>query len=217
MRAKEKAVIICDILDVIYPDAVCSLCYDKPYELMIAVRLSVQCTDARVNQIAPALFAQFPTLESFAGADLAELEEAVKPCGFFRAKAKSIKEMCTMLIERFDGKLPDNMEDLLMLPGIGRKTANLLLGDVYGKPAVVTDTHCIRIAGRLGLTKRHAPEQVEEDLRKILPPARSSRFCHQIVLFGRDVCRARNPLCSQCPLKEYCVDPAFTKTVKKQK
>ena len=217
MKAKEKAAAICDVLDGVYPDAVCSLCYEKPYELMIAVRLSAQCTDARVNQIAPALFAQFPTLESFAEADLSELEEAVRPCGFYRAKAKSIKEMCMMLIERFDGKLPDNMDDLLKLPGIGRKTANLLLGDVYGKPAVVTDTHCIRIAGRLGLTRRHAPEQVEDDLRKVLPPARSSRFCHQIVLFGRDICRARNPLCGGCPLKAFCVDPAFTKNGKKQK
>lgn len=217
MRAKEKASAVCDVLDQIYPEAVCSLCYEKPYELMIAVRLSAQCTDARVNQIAPALFRQFPTLESFAEADLAELEEAVKPCGFYRAKAKSIKEMCAMLIERFDGVLPDQMDDLLKLPGIGRKTANLLLGDVYGKPAVVTDTHCIRIAGRLGLTKRHAPEQVEEDLRKVLPPERSSRFCHQIVLFGRDTCRARNPLCEGCPLKSFCVDPAFTKTIKKQR
>ena len=217
MRAKEKALAVCDVLDQIYPEAVCSLCYEKPYELMIAVRLSAQCTDARVNQIAPALFRQYPTLESFAEADLAELEEAVKPCGFYRAKAKSIKEMCAMLIERFDGVLPDQMDDLLKLPGIGRKTANLLLGDVYGKPAVVTDTHCIRIAGRLGLTKRHAPEQVEEDLRKVLPPERSSRFCHQIVLFGRDTCRARNPLCEGCPLKSFCVDPEFTKTIKKQR
>lgn len=211
MKLKEKAAAVCDVLDGIYPDADCSLQYEKPYELMIAVRLSAQCTDARVNQIAPALFRQFPTLRSFAEADLAALEQAVKPCGFYHAKAKSIKEMCTLLIERFDGVLPDNMDDLLTLPGIGRKTANLLLGDVYGKPAVVTDTHCIRIAGRLGLTKRHAPEQVEEDLRKVLPPARSSRFCHQIVLFGRDTCRARNPLCAGCPLKEYCVDPSFTK------
>lgn len=211
MRKTEKAAAVCDLLDEIYPDAVCSLQYGKPYELMIAVRLSAQCTDARVNQIAPALFRQFPTLESFAEAEITALEEAVKPCGFYHAKAKSIKEMCRMLLDDFGGVLPDNMDDLLKLPGVGRKTANLLLGDVYGKPAVVTDTHCIRIAGRLGLTKRHAPEQVEEDLRKVLPPARSSRFCHQIVLFGRDTCRARNPLCESCPLKAYCADPSFKK------
>ena len=210
-KRKAKAAAVCDLLDKIYPDAVCSLQYGKPYELMIAVRLSAQCTDARVNQIAPALFRQFPTLESFAEADITALEEAVKPCGFYHAKAKSIKEMCRMLLDDFGGVLPDNMDDLLKLPGVGRKTANLLLGDVYGKPAVVTDTHCIRIAGRLGLTKRHAPEQVEEDLRKVLPPSRSSRFCHQIVLFGRDTCRARNPLCEGCPIKAYCTDPSFKK------
>lgn len=215
MKIKEKAVQICDILDTMYPEALCALHFEKPYELMIAVRLSAQCTDARVNIVTQKLFQQYPTLDSFADADLTELEQAVKPCGFYRAKAKSIKEMCQILRDRFDGVLPDNMDDLLSLPGIGRKTANLLLGDVYGQPAVVTDTHCIRIAGRLGLTKRHAPEHVEEDLRKVLPKERSSRFCHQIVLFGRDTCRARNPLCEGCPLAEYCVDPSFTKIPKK--
>ncbi len=215
MKLYEKAVLICDALDALYPDAVCSLQYEKPYELMIATRLSAQCTDARVNQVTPALFAQFPTLESFADADISALEEAVKPCGFYRAKAKSIKEMCMRVRDVYGGVVPDNMDDLLTLSGIGRKTANLLLGDVYGKPAVVTDTHCIRICGRLGLTKRHAPEQVEEDLRKVLPPDRSNRFCHQMVLFGRDTCRARNPLCSGCPLAQWCVDPAFTKIPKK--
>ena len=215
MKLKEKAALICDILDTVYPDAVCSLQYEKPYELMIATRLSAQCTDARVNLVTPALFAQFPTLESFADADISALEEAVKPCGFYRAKAKSIKEMCQRVRDVYGGVVPDNMDDLLTLSGIGRKTANLLLGDVYGKPAVVTDTHCIRISGRLGLTKRHAPEHVEEDLRKILPPERSSRYCHQIVQFGRDTCTARNPKCSECPLKEYCTDPDFTKKPKK--
>ena len=215
MKLKEKAVQICDILDTVYPDAVCSLQYEKPYELMIATRLSAQCTDARVNIVTKDLFRQFPTLDSFADADLTELEQAVKPCGFYRAKAKSIKEMCIRVRDVYGGVVPDNMDDLLTLSGIGRKTANLLLGDVYGKPSVVTDTHCIRISGRLGLTKRHAPEQVEEDLRKILPPARSGRFCHQIVLFGRDTCTARNPKCSECPLKDYCVDPSFTKIEKK--
>lgn len=215
MKLKEKAVMICDILDTFYPDAVCSLQYDKPYELMIATRLSAQCTDARVNIVTKDLFRQFPTLDSFADADLAELEQAVKPCGFYRAKAKSIKEMCQRVRDVYGGVVPDNMDDLLTLSGIGRKTANLLLGDVYGQPSVVTDTHCIRIAGRLGLTKRHAPEQVEEDLRKLLPPDRSGRFCHQIVLFGRDTCTARNPKCSACPLKALCKDPSFTKIAKK--
>ena len=193
MKLKDKAVQVCDILDTVYPDAKCSLEYDEPYQLMIATRLSAQCTDARVNIVTKDLFREFPTLDSFADADITALENAVKPCGFYRAKAKSIKEMCQRVRDVYGGKVPDNMDDLLTLSGIGRKTANLLLGDVYGQSSVVTDTHCIRISGRLGLTKRHAPEHVEEDLRKILPPERSSRYCHQIVLFGRDICTARNP------------------------
>lgn len=215
MKLKEKAIQICDVLDTVYPDAPCSLQFAEAYQLMIAVRLSAQCTDARVNIVTKDLFQQFPTLEAFADADIAELEKAVHPCGFYRAKAKSIKEMCQRVRDVYGGVVPDNMDDLLTLSGVGRKTANLLLGDVYGNPAVVTDTHCIRISGRLGLTKRHAPEHVEEDLRKILPPERSSKYCHQMVLFGRDTCRARNPLCGDCPLKAYCVDPAFTKIEKK--
>ena len=215
MKLKEKAVQICDILDTVYPDAACSLQYEKPYELLIATRLSAQCTDARVNIVTETLFRDYPTLDSFADADLVELEKAVHPCGFYKAKAKSIKEMCQRIREVYSGKVPDNMDDLLTLSGIGRKTANLMLGDVYGKPAVVADTHCIRISGRLGLTKRHAPEQVEEDLRKILPPERSNRYCHQIVLFGRDTCTARSPKCGECPLKDYCSDPNFTKIEKK--
>ena len=215
MKLKDKAVQICDILDTVYPDAKCSLEYDEPYQLMIATRLSAQCTDARVNIVTKDLFREFPTLDSFADADITALENAVKPCGFYRAKAKSIKEMCQRVRDVYGGKVPDNMDDLLTLSGIGRKTANLLLGDVYGQSSVVTDTHCIRISGRLGLTKRHAPEHVEEDLRKILPPARSSRYCHQIVLFGRDTCTARNPKCADCLLKTYCVNPEFTKIPKK--
>ncbi len=210
-KLQEKAVQICNILDTVYPDAVCSLQFEKPYELMIATRLSAQCTDARVNIVTKELFQKYPTLDAFADADLSELEQDVHPCGFYKAKAKSIKEMCQRVREVYGGAVPDNMDDLLTLPGIGRKTANLLLGDVFGKPAVVTDTHCIRISGRLGLTKRHAPEQVEEDLRKVLPPERSNRFCHQLVLFGRDTCTARNPRCGVCPLKGFCKDPGFKK------
>lgn len=215
MKLKDKAVQVCDILDTVYPDAKCSLEYDEPYQLMIATRLSAQCTDARVNIVTKDLFREFPTLDSFADADITALENAVKPCGFYRAKAKSIKEMCQRVRDVYGGKVPDNMDDLLTLSGIGRKTANLLLGDVYGQSSVVTDTHCIRISGRLGLTKRHAPEHVEEDLRKILPPDRSSRYCHQIVLFGRDTCTARNPKCADCPLKSFCVNPEFTIIPKK--
>ncbi|MBR3678877.1 MAG: endonuclease III [Oscillospiraceae bacterium] len=212
---RQKAVRICDILDTVYPEAKCSLEYKEPYELMIATRLSAQCTDARVNIVTKTLFQKYPTLESFAEADLSELEEAVKPCGFYRTKAASIRSMCQRLIAVYDSRVPDTMEDLLTLSGIGRKTANLLLGDIYGKPSVVTDTHCIRISGRLGLTKNHAPELVEKDLREILQAERSSRYCHQIVLFGRDTCRARNPKCEGCPLASYCTNPEFTKLQKK--
>ncbi len=210
-KLRDKAVAVCDILDTVYPEAPCSLVYDEPYQLMIAARLSAQCTDARVNIVTKTLFVQYPTLQAFADADLAELEEAVRPCGFYRTKAKNIKEMCERLLTVYGGVLPDTLDELLTLSGIGRKTANLLLGDIYGKPSVVTDTHCIRISGRLGLSTKHQPEQVEEELRAVLPPERSSRYCHQIVQFGRDVCRARNPLCAECPLQGLCADPSFTK------
>ena len=172
---------------------------------MIAVRLSAQCTDARVNLVTPGLFEKYPTLKSFADADISELEDIIRPCGFFRTKAKSIKEMAQQLIERHNGELPDNMEQLTALSGIGRKTANLIMGDVFGKPAIVTDTHFIRITGRLGLTASKEPHKVEKDLIPLIPPEKSSDFCHRTVQFGRDVCRARNPKCSGCPLNFICV------------
>ena len=192
-----------------YPDALCALQYDKDYELMIAVRLSAQCTDARVNLVTPALFARFPTLDAFAGADVAEVETYVHSCGFYRQKAKDIVQACRMLRDEHGGKVPDTMEALLQLPGVGRKTANLLLGDIYRRPgSVVCDTHCIRIANRLGLASGKEPEKVETQLRAILPPEESSDFCHRIVLFGRDVCTARSPKCGECPLRPFC--KAFT-------
>ena len=197
---------IISILKERYPEALCALQYEKDYELMIAVRLSAQCTDARVNLITPALFARFPTLDSFAEADVAEVEQYVHSCGFYRHKARDIVAACQMLITEYDRKVPDTMEALLKLPGVGRKTANLLLGDIYGKPAVVCDTHCIRIANRLGLAKGKEPEKVEAQLRAVLPPEESSDFCHRIVLFGRDLCTARNPKCAECPLRPYCKD-----------
>ena len=201
---KERALAAVERLKELYPDALCSLVYEKPYELMIAARLSAQCTDARVNIVTKDLFVKYPTLESFAEADLAELEEAVRPCGFYKTKARSIKETAERLLQVYDGVIPDNMDDLLTLPGIGRKTANLLLGDIYHKPAVVADTHFIRITGRLGLTKQKEPAKVEADLRKLLPPEESSDFCHRVVLFGRDVCSARKPKCGECPLADIC-------------
>ncbi|MBR6617838.1 MAG: endonuclease III [Oscillospiraceae bacterium] len=204
MTKKEQTISAVELLKAQYPDALCSLEYDKPYELMIATRLSAQCTDARVNIVTRTLFKQFPTLQSFAEAELTELEDAVKPCGFYKTKAKSIKEAAQRLLTVYGGEIPQTMEELLTLPGIGRKTANLLLGDLYGKPAVVTDTHYIRICGRLGLTKHTEPQKVEEDLRKLLPPKESSDFCHRIVLFGREFCKARKPVCASCPLREIC-------------
>lgn len=201
---KARAEEIVSRLEAFYPDAKCSLEYKKPYELLIAVRLSAQCTDARVNIVTKELFAAFPTLESFANADLAEVERIVHPCGLFRTKAKSIVELSQKLLNDFGGKVPDNMEDLLSLPGIGRKTANLILGDVYGQPAVVTDTHCIRICGRLGLSEGSDPAKVEKQLREVLPMDRASDFCHRLVIFGREVCSARAPKCEMCPLKDVC-------------
>ncbi len=204
MTKQERATEAVRILKERYPDAICSLVYEKPYELMIATRLSAQCTDARVNIVTRELFVKFPTLESFADADLAELEKVIRPCGFFKTKAKSIKEAAQRLLTVYGGVIPDTMEELLTLPGIGRKTANLLLGDVYGKPAVVADTHFIRITGRLGLTKNKEPAKVEADLRKLLPPEESSDFCHRVVLFGRDICSARKPRCQDCPMQGFC-------------
>ena len=202
----EKVQSIIDILKTRYPDAPCALHYKKDYELMIAVRLSAQCTDARVNLVTPALFAAYPTLEAMANADIADVENHVHSCGFYKHKARDIVLGCQMLLQEYEGKVPDTMEKLLKIPGVGRKTANLLLGDLYGEPgSVVCDTHCIRICGRLGLTDGSKdPEKVEKQLRSILPPEESSDFCHRIVLFGREVCIARSPQCHNCPLAPLC-------------
>lgn len=188
-----------------YPDALCALHYEKDYELMIAVRLSAQCTDARVNLVTPALFKRFPTLDAFADADVAEVESFVRSCGFYKHKARDIVLACAMLREKFGGRVPGDMESLLTLPGVGRKTANLLLGDLYGVPgSVVCDTHCIRITNLLGLAAGKEPEKVEQQLRAVLPPNESSDFCHRIVLHGRAVCVARKPNCAGCCLAPYC-------------
>lgn len=202
---KEKVSAIIEGLKVLYPDALCALHSEKDYELMIAVRLSAQCTDARVNLVTPDLFAAYPTLESIAAANASDIERYIHSCGFYRQKAKDIVQACQMLLTDYGGKVPDTMEQLLKLPGVGRKTANLLLGDLYAVPgSVVCDTHCIRICERLGLSKGKEPEKVEKQLRAILPPEESSDFCHRIVLFGREICTARNPKCTQCPLAVHC-------------
>lgn len=188
-----------------YPNPVCALQYEKDYELMIAVRLSAQCTDERVNKITPALFARFPTLDAFADAEIAEVEEYVRSCGFYKHKARDIVLACQLLREKFGGKVPGTMEALLSLPGVGRKTANLLLGDLYQIPgSVVCDTHCIRITNLLGLAQGKEPEKVERQLREILPPEESSDFCHRLVLHGRAICVARRPKCESCTLSPFC-------------
>ena len=206
---QEKVSAIIDILKEKYPDAPCALHYGKDYELLIAVRLSAQCTDARVNLVTPALFAAYPTLEAMAAADISDVENYVHSCGFYKHKARDIVLACQMLLAEYGGKVPGTMEQLLKIPGVGRKTANLLLGDLYGQPgSVVCDTHCIRICGKLGLSEGKEPEKVERQLRAILPPEGSGDFCHRIVLFGREVCTARSPKCGECPLAMHC--KAFT-------
>ena len=204
MTTQDLAVKAVESLKAEYPDALCSLDYDDPLQLLIATRLAAQCTDARVNQVTPALFDRFPTLEAFCQGTEEEVGELIHSCGFFRAKARDILGACRRIRDQFGGQVPDNMEDLLSLPGVGRKTANLLLGDVFHKPAVVTDTHCIRISGRLGLTASKAPEKVEKDLRALLPPEESNDFCHRLVLHGRAVCIARKARCESCRMAAFC-------------
>lgn len=204
MTKKQKALAAIEALKKEYPDAECALIHSNPLELLIATRLSAQCTDARVNMVTPALFKRFPTIDDYINSSEEEIAEYIRTCGLFKTKARDIFAMCKKLKDEFNGIVPDNMEDLLSLPGVGRKTANLILGDVYGKPAVVTDTHFIRICGKLGLTDNKAPVKVENDLRKLLPPEESNDFCHRIVLHGRAVCDARKPKCDICCMKSFC-------------
>lgn len=205
-KSPEAVRAIIEELKVLYPDSICSLEYKKDYELLFSVRLAAQCTDERVNKVTPALFARFPTLEALAGADIAEVEQYIHSTGFFRAKARDIVLASQMLLQEYMGKVPDKMEDLLKLPGVGRKTANLILGDIYHTPGVVVaDTHCIRITGLLGLTDGSKdPQKVETQLREILPPEESNDFCHRMVLHGRAVCIARRPQCQSCTLRPWC-------------
>lgn len=201
---KKIALLAVETLRERYPDALCSLTYTDGLQLLIATRLSAQCTDARVNMVTPALFARYPSLDAFADADPEEVGGYIRSCGLYKTKARDIVAMSQMLRSTYGGVIPDTVEELIKLPGVGRKTANLVCGDIYGKPAVVADTHCIRISNRLGLCATKDPFKVEMALRKLLPPKESNAFCHRLVLFGRDTCSARSPRCGGCPLAGFC-------------
>ncbi len=204
MTKKEKALLCVQALKKEYPEAICSLDYKNDFQLLVATRLSAQCTDARVNLVTPALFEKYPSVEAFAEADVTDVEELVRSCGFYRTKAKDIVAMAQKILSDFGGKTPDNIEDLTSLPGVGRKTANLICGDIYGKPAVVADTHLIRITNLLGLVETKNPYKVELALRDLLPPEESNDFCHRCVLHGRAVCVARRPACEKCCMADFC-------------
>ena len=204
MRKLERVIKAVSELEKLYPNAICSLDYSDAFQLLIATRLSAQCTDKRVNIVTPKLFSEFPTPEKMSKASLERVEELIKTCGLYKTKAKDLIGIANKLVTDFNGKVPDNIDDLITLPGVGRKTANLVCGDIYKKPAVVTDTHFIRICNRLGLVNSTNPLTVENEMRKLLPPDESNNFCHRTVLFGRDVCVARRPKCDICELKDIC-------------
>lgn len=209
MTKKERVIKAVEALEKLYPDAICSLNYSDAFQLLIATRLSAQCTDARVNMVTPDLFAKYPDADSMSKAPIGDVENLIKTCGLYKTKAKDLVGIGQMIMSDFDGKVPDTIEQLTRLPGVGRKTANLVCGDVYGKPAVVTDTHFIRLCNRLGFVKTTNPLQVENAMRKLLPPDKSNDFCHRSVLFGRDICTARKAYCERCPMSEFC--PSSTK------
>ena len=206
MTKKERAAACIARLEEKYPGAQCSLEYQKAHELLISVRLAAQCPDARVNLVTPVLFGKFPTVQALAEAPVEDVEECIKSCGLYKTKARDIVACCKMLVDQYGGVVPDTIEELVKLPGIGRKTANLVVGDIYGKPAIVCDTHCIRITNLLGLADSKDPAKVETQLRPILPPEKSNDFCHRLVLFGREVCIARRPQCGVCPLADLCLN-----------
>lgn len=204
MTKKERVLRVIEALKIKYPDALCSLTASNPFELLVAVRLSAQCTDARVNLVTPALFEKYKTLDDYCNADVKDIEGLIHSCGFYKSKAASIIDMAKGVRDRFGGVVPDNIEDLITLNGVGRKTANLIVGDIYGKESIVVDTHMIRISNRIGLVADKDPKRIEFALKKIVPPEEGSDFCHRIVLFGRDVCSARKPLCDECPIADVC-------------
>lgn len=204
MTKKERAKLLVEGLKKEYPDAICSLVADNPFELLVATRLSAQCTDARVNMVTPALFSKYRTLDDYVNADVKDIEEIIHSCGFYQVKARDIIEMARGVRDNFGGIVPDNIDDLTSLQGVGRKTANLIVGDVYKQPAVVADTHLIRLTNRMGLVNTKDPKKVEMELKKILPPEESNDFCHRCVLHGRAVCTARKANCENCCLNETC-------------
>ncbi|MBR6392554.1 MAG: endonuclease III [Eubacterium sp.] len=204
MTNKERVLNAIEVLKGIYPKAMCSLEYTDPFELLVATRLSAQCTDARVNLVTPELFSTYKTLDDYANADVKDIERIIKSCGFYHDKAKSIIGMAAMVRDEFDGVVPDSIEDLIKLPGVGRKTANLIVGDVYGKESIVVDTHMIRIANRIGLVKVKEPVKIEAALKKVVPVEEGADFCHRIVFFGREYCSARKPRCGECPMSFNC-------------
>jgi endonuclease III len=204
MTKKEKVKAIMEIFNEAYPDAACSLDYVDPLQLMVSTQLSAQCTDARVNIVTGSLFKKYCNVNDFANADLKEMEEDIKSTGFYHNKAKNIINACKMIISDFNGKVPSNMDDLLKLPGVGRKTANLVLGDAFGIPGVVVDTHAKRLSKRIGLTENEDPEKVEFDLMKVIPKENWAMFSHQLVYHGRAVCNARKPICEECKIRNYC-------------
>ncbi len=204
LEKKERALRCIDALKLEYPDAICTIDYEKDYELLFSTRLAAQCTDARVNIVTKTLYKKYPSLEAFAEADIPELENDLRPTGFFRMKARDLKAAARVLLDDYGGKVPDSMEELLKIPGVGRKTANLVLGDIFGKPSYVCDTHCIRITNLLGLTEGKDPAKVEVQLRELLPPDEAGAFCHRLVLHGRAVCVARRPNCAACCMRDYC-------------
>jgi endonuclease-3 len=204
MDKKQTALEIAEVLKKLYPDVSCSLEFGEPWQLLFSARLAAQCTDKRVNEVAKILYVKYKTLEDVASADIGELEATVKSTGFYHTKARDLKNSAIMLLSKFGGRVPDTMEELLTLPGVGRKIANLMLGDVYNRPAVVADTHCIRLSNRFGLCDSKDPKKVEFRLMELIPEKEQNDFCHRLVFHGRAICTARSPKCSACPLKCIC-------------